>query len=197
MAGQAVMALLANTRAVADGDIIGISYYAILNRMLTAWAVTVLTLDVGQVLQCRRHAGPVTVGQNARESPAVQCRHVVKAAVDGERVGIIAESVALNATLAVVAADQAINSTGEERGMGRIRPSRVNAGRIQDAATMAGSASIHAIISGRRDGGGDVRGGGGDGVRSADTRCGDRGPDGVLSDGIRAEKGPARQLKVR
>ena len=191
------MALRTNTRAVADGDKIGISYYAILNRMLTAGAVTVLTLDVGQVLQCRRHAGPVAVGQHARESPAIQRRHVVKAAVDGERVGIVAESMALNATLAVVAADQAINGTGEERGMGRIGPSGVNDGRIQDAATMAGSASIHAIISGRRDDGDDVRGGGGNGVRSAGTGRGDRGPDGVLSDDIRAEKGPARQLKVR
>src|ERR1039458_7577884 len=113
--GQAVMALRTNTRAVADGDKIGISYYAILNRMLTAGAVTVLTLDVGQVLQCRRHAGPVAVGQHARESPAIQRRHVVKAAVDGERVGIIAESVALNATLVVVAADQA---RSEERRVG-------------------------------------------------------------------------------
>ena len=98
--------------------------------MLTAGAVTVLTLDVGQVLQCRRHAGPVAVGQHARKSPAIQRRHVVKAAVDGERVGIIAESVALNAILAVVAADQAINGTGEERGMGRIGPGGVNDGRI-------------------------------------------------------------------
>src|ERR1039457_5813023 len=177
---QTVMALRANTRAVADGDKIGITYYAILHRMQTAGAVTVFALDVGQVLQWRRHVGPVAVGQHARESPVVHLRHVVKAAVDGERVGIVAESVALNATLVVVAADQAINGAGEEPGMGRIRVSGENAGRIQDAATMAGSASIHAIISGRRDGGGDVRGGGGDGVRSAGTGRGYRGPDGVL-----------------
>src|ERR1039457_4603688 len=175
MTGQAVMALRTNTRAVADGDIVGISDYAIRNRMLTAGAVTVLALDVGHVLQGCRHGGPVAVGQHCRESPAVLRRDVVKPAVDGERVGIIAERMALNAILAVVAADQAIDGRVEHAGMGCICVCGENAGRTQDAAAMAGRTQLNTIISGRCDGDGNVRRDRADGVRAVDTCRGDRG----------------------
>src|ERR1035437_4245899 len=155
--GHCVVTLRAGARAVTDGDGIGISRYAMRKHMLTAGTVTVFALDVGQALQLRRHAGPVAIGQHGRESPAVQRRHVVKAAVVGKRVGIVAIHVAGDAALAVVAADQAVDGPGEERGMGRIRVSGVNAGHTYETAAVTGSAGINAKISGRRNGGGDVR----------------------------------------
>ena len=194
--GQAVMTLRANTRAVADGNEIGISQKALRKRMLTAGAVTVFALDVGHTLQCRRHGGPVAVGQHRRKSPAVRRRHIVKAAVDGERIGVIAKSMALNATLAVVAVHLAINGTGEERGMGRIRVSGINVIRTvtYKSPVVAGFTSINAKISARRNGQSDVRRYRGNGIRAVVACRGDGGQDGVLSGDIRAEKGPAHQL---
>ncbi len=79
--------------------------------------------------------------------------------------------------------------------MERIRISGENVGRIKDAATMAGRTHLNAIISGRRNGIGDGHRGRSD-VRSVDgARCVDGGQNSVLSDDIRAEKGPARRAR--
>src|ERR1017187_4352601 len=102
-----VMALPAGAFRETDGDGVGIAQHAEAEHVLAAGAVAVFTLDVRQVGQRRvigLHAGPVAIGQDARERPAQRFRNVVETTVDGVGVGVIPDGMAVNAILAVMAA---------------------------------------------------------------------------------------------
>ena len=89
------MALRAIARAVADGYKVGISHDAIRNRMLRAGAVTIFALDVGQVLQARRHEGEIAADQIGREFPIISQLCRVESVVGVTRhIGVITHRVA-------------------------------------------------------------------------------------------------------
>ena len=120
---QGIMALGADTRTVADGDHIG---FAERVHVLAAGPVAVFALNVGHVGERRIigfHARPVAVGQNRREMPSQRRGHVVKAAVDRQRVGVVADRVTFEATGAVMAARQnAVNAPRKLGGVPRQPP---------------------------------------------------------------------------
>ncbi len=99
-----VMALCTITGSKTDGDEIGIAEGG---AMLAAGAVTVFTLDVGQIRNSRIirfHACPIAGHEVGRKGPAVLRRHVVKPAVHGVRIGIITNRVTFDAAGAVMTA---------------------------------------------------------------------------------------------
>src|ERR1017187_5463070 len=187
---QVIMTLRAIACRVVDGNGIGVSHEALRIQMLAAGAVAVFALDIGQILHRRRHGSPIAVGQHRRKRPAIQRGHIVKTAVDGEGIGIVADGVTYNATLVVMAGEQTVNGPGEHRSVRRVSVCGVNTRHERTiynrSAAMAGGAGLEAKGGARRDFGRKIG-------RTAAHR-GNRGIDRVLSDYVWAKKGAARQL---
>ena len=180
------MALRAIARRPVDGNGVGVAHHALRIQMLAARSMAVFALDVGQILHRRRHGGPIAVGQNRREGPAVLPRHIIKAAVDGKGIGVITSHMAGDAARTIMAALQTINRQGEKRGVRRVGIAVENARRSRKLAAMTGGAGLETKIGGRSNRDGQIG-------RTAAHR-GDGGVHGVWPHGVRAEKGATRQL---
>src|SRR5271165_996391 len=85
------VALAASTRGEGLRDQQGIPAGS---DMCAARPMAVLALDVGNILQCRRHGGKVTGLQNGGSGPPKLRHDVVESAVEGSIVGVVAYRVA-------------------------------------------------------------------------------------------------------
>ena len=88
-------------------------------HVLTARAVAILALDVGEVLQLRVHGVPIAGLQCLREGPRRNetGRHIVKPPVHCQRIGVVAHDMTIDASRIVMAALDAIDRLREEGGV--------------------------------------------------------------------------------
>ena len=154
--------------------------------VFAAGAVAVFALNVGQILESRRHRRPVAVGQHRRKDPAELGGDIVEAAVDCVGVRIVTDNVAGDAAAAEVAGRRicsAVNFPGEGGRVTSLGPRFVDV--LEDAAAMAEGAGADAQIGASADGHGQVRGTGG---------SDDPGKNGVLTGDIRNQHGTTSHL---
>lgn len=116
--------------------------------MLTAWAVAHFALDIGEISEARiigLHARPVAIGQQGWNCPTELRRHVIKAAVDRQRVSFIAGRVTFKAGLGHVAPEDTVKLVAENMRVKRLGPRRILVRRYL-AATVAQGTGIHSHI---------------------------------------------------
>ena len=90
--------------------------------MLTAGAMAVFALDIGQILQFRRHGRVVAHLQDCRECPAELLLNIIETAVHGQWSLVVTQSVAGKAALVVEGSQQPIDATLSHRRVQRLTP---------------------------------------------------------------------------
>ena len=121
-------------------------------RVLTTRSVTVLALHIGDILKCRRHGGPIAIGEHSGEHPTGLRGHVIEAAIGRIRVGVEAHRMAFDAVLTEVIRALAINGIRESMGMKRLRPRCGHVLQVQKVvAPVAQTARVGTQVSGPGD----------------------------------------------